>query len=105
MYSYLGKFEYEVESEGKQKHHFELGLDWEDEVKVSIVTNDDKPIEFKFDQKQARKMAKNIMSIKPVFILTKTNSLLRSTIGIQYNKINYVILGTLCVILAHNFGF
>ena len=93
MYSCLGKLEYEIGTEDKQKHHFEMGLDWEDEIKVFLVTNDDKPIEFKFDQKQAQKMAKNIMSIKPVFILTKTNSLLRSTVGIQYNKIKYVILG------------
>ena len=79
-----------------------MGLDWEDEIKVFIVTNDDKPIEFKFDQKQARKMAKNIMSIKPVFILTKTNSLLRSTIGIQYNKIKYVLLGIKHVLILNS---
>ena len=89
-----GAFEYTIGNDNEVYHRFEINADWENEIHVSIANNDDAPIELMFDQRTASKIAKNIMSVKPVFIMTKTDSLLRSTIGVQYNKVKYVVLGT-----------
>jgi len=92
---FSGAFEYTIGNDNEVYHRFEINADWENEIHVSIANNDDAPIELMFDQRTASKIAKNIMSVKPVFIMTKTDSLLRSTIGVQYNKVKYVVLGEL----------
>lgn len=93
-----GAFEYTIGNNNNDDvyHRFEVNVDWEDDIRVSISNNEpSKPLELNFDQRTASKVVKNIMSVKPVFIMTKTDSLLRSTLGIQYNKVKYVVLGML----------